>query len=131
MKDEHAELIEWLRDYVPPEEAVSCRNVVEEGDSGDNHCNKPAEYIVWGGLAPPENLGPRCEDCLIAQHPTLRLYKLPQYAIYRLPAADQGVGETARLRKALRRLQMGPDTLTQYGLGIVLDALYPDYEEEP
>lgn len=34
--------------------------------------------------------------------------------------------ERARLTKALRQLQMGPDTLTQGGLKIVLAALYPD-----
>lgn len=39
--------------------------------------------------------------------------------------------ERARLTKALQELQNGPDTLTQGGLRIVLDALYPEATSVP
>jgi hypothetical protein len=26
-------------------------------------CGKPAEFVLWGKLIPPEGLGPRCYDC--------------------------------------------------------------------
>jgi hypothetical protein len=39
---------------------------------------------------------------------------------------DELRAERDRLKEALERLQMGPDTLTQDGLRIVLDALYPE-----
>lgn len=32
-------------------------------DEMANRCNKPAEYVLWGKLIPPEALGPRCYDC--------------------------------------------------------------------
>lgn len=75
-------------------ERLACRNWIG-GDWGGDHCNKPARYIVWGKLNPPENLGPRCEDCLLDQQPGLRLYQLDQYAIYELPQPQplQGDGE--------------------------------------
>lgn len=38
---------------------------------------------------------------------------------------DKAIAERERLEAALRQLQHGPDTLTQDGLRIVLDALYP------
>lgn len=34
----------------------------DEGDDGYK-CWKPAEYVLWGKLFPPEALGPRCYDC--------------------------------------------------------------------
>ena len=29
---------------------------------GNDRCNEPAEYVLWGKLIDPEGLGPRCYD---------------------------------------------------------------------
>ena len=64
-----------------PEIKERCRNWIEEKN---NHCNEPAEFIVWGKLNPPEYLGPRCRNCAESQVGYDALKPDSGYAIYRL-----------------------------------------------
>jgi hypothetical protein len=54
-----------------------------------------------------------------------------EYETRRYVPADTEEPESARLRRALERLQNGPDTLTQDGLRIVHEALYLTQQEGP
>lgn len=45
---------------------------------------RPAEFILWGKLLPPEALGPRCYDHA-ARQVGHRALNDPSYAIYHLP----------------------------------------------
>lgn len=60
-----------------------CREDLPSGE----RCHKPAEFILWGKLFPPEGLGPRCYDHAAkhAGHRALSPGTVEQYAIYVLP----------------------------------------------
>jgi len=38
-----------------------CREALD----GGGLCWKPADYVLWGKLIPPEGLGPRCYECAL------------------------------------------------------------------
>lgn len=75
-----------------------CHKRLEE--KNDQFCAKPAEFIVWGKLFPPEALGPRCYGCAVADGVTH--YALnpdaPEkgYAVYHLPKLKDERIEEAR-----------------------------------
>jgi hypothetical protein len=99
------------------------------GQNGER-CNLPAKYIVWGKLFAPEHLGPRCEDCLLDQQPSLRLYQLDQYAIYKLPDLAASREQVEGLREALERIAGMDDPVAcgQHAQKVALRAL--DTKEE-
>jgi hypothetical protein len=111
----------------------TCRRDLVFADRHHEYCGKPAEYIVWGKLFPSEALGPRCADCVAEQLPTVRLDRLDQYAIYRLPAPLSEVpgGEESEA-VPVQRVEPRGDRLATFHLecGHAVDRLVADAADE-
>jgi hypothetical protein len=79
-----------------------CRHIVNDEQ---DHCGKPAEFIVWGKLFPKEALGPRCYDHMADQlgHTGQCERCRSQAAIFKIE--DESTAE--RILKAQAELQTG------------------------
>lgn len=105
--------------------AEFCHN--RSGPTGE-WCGKPAEFIVWGKLFPPDALGPRCYDCAAEQIGHNALAARSGYAIYRLPEAhaDELAERLGRYEEALEQLADERPALDIGRLG----ALYHEKQRE-
>ena len=67
---DEAEMAEAIDTAPPVEWCRRCRDLEVQP--------RPADFIVWGKLFPPESLGPRCGEHL---DPDIRISRIDQYAV--------------------------------------------------
>jgi hypothetical protein len=94
----------------------SCRE--ELGEEADyERCGKPAEFILWGKLFPPEALGPRCYDCATQHVDHRALAPGSGYAIFDLRHVVEVDPMLALLERVARA--MGPTGGSPGGFSVV------------
>jgi hypothetical protein len=81
---------ERLREALRPFAQMHCREWI--GEDKFNHCNAPAEFVLWGKLFPADALGPRCYDHAAA-HAGHRALGDPSWAIIDLRPARRAFDE--------------------------------------